>query len=136
MSRTRTFITKLLLSFWSIVITLLILEAILAVAQINTKSNTRYIPQKGTTHIPNAYYRHTVEGFSEGYFNSHGFRDYERTCEKPPNTFRILVLGDSYTEALQVALQDSFAGRLEKKLNENSTSTRFEVLNMGQSGFG
>jgi hypothetical protein len=96
----------------------------------------RFIPDKGTTYIPNAYYRHTKEGFSEGYFNSHGFRDYERTYEKAANTFRILVLGDSYVEALQVALSDAFPALLEKRLNEHSTAMRFEVLNLGQSGFG
>src|ERR1700683_3687347 len=36
--------------------------------------------------------------------NSHGFRDYERSYEKPPNTVRIAVLGNSWTEALQVPL--------------------------------
>ena len=52
---------------------------------------TRFIPGKGTTRIPNAYYRWTEEGGSEGYINSHGFRDLERTYEKPPGVFRIVV---------------------------------------------
>jgi lysophospholipase L1-like esterase len=96
----------------------------------------RHIPGKGTTYIPNAYYRYTKEGFSEGYINSHGFRDYERAYEKPANKFRILVLGDSYVEGFQVALHDTFPAVLEKKLNDASTNTRCEVLNLGQSGFG
>ena len=91
-----------------------ILEVGLAVWGINTKSNMRFIPGKGTTYIPHAYYRHTKEGFSEGYFNAHGFRDYERTYERPENTFRILVFGDSYTEGLQVPLEKTFAALLEK----------------------
>jgi lysophospholipase L1-like esterase len=115
---------------------MLALEFWLVVARINTKNNLRYIPHKGSTYIAHAYYRHTKEGFSEGYFNSHGFRDYERTYEKPANTFRILVLGDSYAEALQVALENAFPALLEKKLNENSRRVKFEVLNLGQSGFG
>ena len=112
------------------------LEVVLAVLQINQKSHVQVVPKKGITYIPGAYYRHTKEGFSEGYFNSHGFRDYERTYEKPEGTFRILVLGDSYVEALQVALDDSFPALLEKKFNAGSSSNRVEVLALGQSGFG
>lgn len=118
------------------IIFLAIMESVLAVADINTRSNTRFIPGMGNIHIPHSYYRHTKEGFSEGYFNSHGFRDHERTYAKPKNTFRILVLGDSYTEALQVALENAFPALLEKKLNEDARSIRFEVLNLGHSGFG
>jgi len=120
----------------SLAIFAILLEAGLTIIRINTKSYTRFIPDKGGTFLPNAYYRFTKEGFSEGYFNSHGFRDYERTYEKATNTFRILVFGDSYVEALQVALSDTFPALLEKMLNENSTALRFEVLNLGQSGFG
>ena len=120
----------------SLAILLAGLEAGLAAIKINMKSTTRWIPDKVGTRIPGAYYRHTKEGFSEGYFNSHGFRDYERTYEKPANTFRILVLGDSYVEALQVALENTFPALLEKALNENSPSLIFEVLSLGESGFG
>jgi hypothetical protein len=112
------------------------LEMGLALFKINTKSHVRFIPGKGTTHIPGAYYRQTKEGIFEGYFNSHGFRDRERSYQKAANSFRILVLGDSQVEAVQVALQDSFPAILEKALNEHSSSLRFEVLSLGQSGFG
>src|SRR5919108_559664 len=122
--------------FFSFVLFLLVLEAVLSITHINTKSNVRFIPGLGTTYVPHAYYRFTKEGFSEGYFNSHGFRDYERTDNKPSNVFRIIVLGDSYVEALQVELEKTFPALLEKKLNENSTSAKFEVINLGQSGFG
>jgi lysophospholipase L1-like esterase len=135
MTRFKSAVCNLGVLLSSIVILALAFEAGLAILRINTKSSMRFIPE-GTTYIPHAYYRHTKEGFSEGYFNSHGFRDYERTYEKAANTFRILVFGDSYVEALQVALSDAFPALLEKRLNENSTAIRFEVLNLGQSGFG
>jgi len=114
----------------------IVLEAVLAVVQINQKSNKQFVPNKGIVHVPGAYYRHTKEGFSQGHFNSHGFRDYERTWEKPEGTFRILVLGDSYVEALQVAHEDSFPALLQKKLNAGFSSKRVEVIALGQSGFG
>ena len=119
----------------AIAILIVFLEVGLAALKINTKSYDRFIAGKGTTYIPNAYYRHTKEGFSEGFINSHGFRDYERSWEKAANTFRILVFGDSYVEALQVALDKAFPALLEEMLNEGS-SKRIEVLSLGQSGFG
>lgn len=122
--------------FLAIFILGIILEIGLAVVQINQKSHVRLVPGKGVTYIPGAYYRHTKEGFSQGYFNSHGFRDYERTYEKPKDTFRILIFGDSYVEALQVPLEDSFPALLEKKLNTGSSTKKVEVIALGQSGFG
>src|SRR4029079_7256646 len=92
---------------------------------------------KGTTRIPHAYYRWTEEGGSEGHFTSHGFRDFERTYAKPPGVFRIVVLGDSYVEGFQVPLENAFPAQLEKQLNGQSTDgRRYEVIALGQSGFG
>ena len=131
---------RVLVNFGVLLLSLLVLmgalEILLAIIQINQKSIRRFVPGKGSTYIPGAYYRHTKEGFSEGYFNSHGFRDYERTYAKLDGTFRIMVLGDSYVEALQVPLESSFPALLEKQLNNGFSSVKFEVISMGQSGFG
>ncbi|WP_447987265.1 hypothetical protein [Nitrospira sp. Nam74] len=134
--RTAINVPNLVLLLATLVLVGVLLELLLAVSKINTKATIRWIPDKVWTQIPGAYYRHTKEGFSEGYYNSHGYRDYERTYDKPPNSFRILVLGDSYVEALQVSLEDTFSALLEKKLNAVSESMRFEVLALGESGFG
>jgi len=136
MTRYKILVVNMSIVIFSVATLGLFLEIGLAILGINTKSHIRFVLDKGTTHVPHAYYRHTKEGFSEGYFNSHGFRDYERTHEKPENSFRILVFGDSYVEGLQVSLDKTFPALLEKKLNEHSASMRFEVLNLGQSGFG
>jgi hypothetical protein len=136
MVRLKTFATNVALLVSAVVFILCSLEAALAITKFNVPDYLRFIPGKGTTFIPHAHYRHTKEGFSEGYFNSHGFRDYERTYEKPPGVFRILVLGDSYIEALQVQLEDAFTAQLEKMLNAHASSKRFEVLALGQMGFG
>lgn len=136
MIRLKSLIVNITVIFLAIFILGIILEGGLAVVQINQKSHVRLVPGKGVTYIPGAYYRHTKEGFSQGYFNSHGFRDYERTYEKPEGTFRILIFGDSYVEALQVSLEDSFPALLEEKLNAGSSTKNFEVIALGQSGFG
>lgn len=64
--------------------------------------------------------------------NSWGFRDKERTIKKEnPNIKRILVIGPSNIYGQGVTnLEERLSERLEKKLNENST-TKYEVLNLG-----
>ncbi len=75
MIRLKSLIVNVVVVFLAIFIVGVVLEVGLAVMQINQKSNVRLVPGKGVTYIPGAYYRHTKEGFSQGYFNSHGFRD-------------------------------------------------------------
>ena len=69
--------------------------------------------------------------------NSAGFHDKERTHEKPANTIRIAVLGNSWTEALQVPIEKSYASVLQQKLNESPcfAGKRVEVLNFGVAGY-
>jgi len=135
--RRRHFITvRICAVLLSLGVFAVVAEGVVAIGHYSVKANLKFVPGIGGVYIPGAYYRHTKEGFSEGYFNSHGFRDVERTYAKPKDTFRILVLGDSYVEAFQVALEKSFPSILEKKLNENGNGKKIEVLNLGQSGFG
>lgn len=136
MCRVRSFMINVGLVVMALAIILGFLEVVVAITKFNVSANVRLVPGKGITYIPHAYYRHTKEGFSDGFINSHGFRDYERTYEKRPGVFRILVLGDSYVEAFQVPLDETFTALLEKSLNGYASSTRFEVLALGQSGFG
>lgn len=69
--------------------------------------------------------------------NSHGFRDQERSYEKPPSIFRIAILGNSWTEALQVPLEKIYVSVLERELNAKAcfAGKRVEVLNFGVAGY-
>jgi lysophospholipase L1-like esterase len=67
--------------------------------------------------------------------NSLGFHDVEHTLQKPEGTYRILFLGDSFTEAIQVPLQKTFHQLIEKELNER-VDFQVEVISMGRSGAG
>jgi lysophospholipase L1-like esterase len=67
--------------------------------------------------------------------NALGFRDRDHPVSKPPGVFRVVLLGDSFMEALQVDFEDSFAHRLEGLLSEGSGRT-VEVVNAGVSGWG
>lgn len=70
--------------------------------------------------------------------NREGYRDRDHTIDKPPNTLRIAVLGDSFAEALQVNQEETFWAIMEKELQRcpNLRGRQVEVLNFGIAGFG
>ncbi|MEG4228024.1 SGNH/GDSL hydrolase family protein [Microcoleus sp. N9_B2] len=79
------------------------------------------------------------EGESFVQVNSEGLRDREHTKAKPPNTLRIAVLGDSFTEAIHVPVEQTFWSKLERKLgNCEAVKGRknVEVMNFGVQGYG
>jgi hypothetical protein len=80
---------------------------------------TRYLPQYG----------HEVS------FNQAGMRDRERATAKDQNVFRILLLGDSFMEALQVPFDSAFPSRLEQALPA-LRGKRTEVVNAAVGGWG
>jgi hypothetical protein len=69
--------------------------------------------------------------------NSLGMRDRERDVAKPDGTFRIAVLGDSFTEAKQVELDETFAAVIERQLAfcPARGERQIEVLNFGVAGY-
>lgn len=95
-------------------------------------------PLTGSWHVPKATGYWTKSCFSvKVAMNSRGLRDVEHDLAKPPGTYRVVVLGDSYAEALQVPLEDSFPKVLERELQTRAGPTpRIEVINLGVSGFG
>lgn len=70
--------------------------------------------------------------------NSDGHRDREHSLSKPDDVLRIAVLGDSFTEALQVPLEETFWHLLQQRLGEKNVfpDRKIEVMNFGVSGFG
>lgn len=87
-------------------------------------------PIVGHRHRPNIEGYFAREGLSYVRINRHGFRDKEYAIAKNDKK-RMVVLGDSYTEALQVDLEQTYHGRLEAEFAD-----RLEVLNFGVSGYG
>jgi hypothetical protein len=66
--------------------------------------------------------------------NARGLRDDRDVPYARSGAFRILVLGDSFTEGLQVDLDATFARRLERALR--AAGAPVEVLNAGVSAWG
>lgn len=68
--------------------------------------------------------------------NSCGMRGPERRIAKPPGTFRIALLGDSFAFGWGVRQEEGFAQRLEDNLNRISRGQpNFEILNLGVPGY-
>lgn len=68
------------------------------------------------------------EGFARTVLNELGMRQPPLTA-KEPGVERILVLGDSFTQAIQVSDQAMFTRQLQERLGDRS-----EVINDGRSG--
>jgi len=68
-------------------------------------------------------------------YDARGLRAARDVATTPaPGTFRILVLGDSYTEGLQV--EAPWPRRLERRLNRDASPVlRYEVLNAAVAGW-
>lgn len=69
--------------------------------------------------------------FYFGHLGQKNLQDYPYSSEKPVNTFRIGIVGDSYTFAPFMQFTDAFPKILERMLNLNETAMRGEVINYG-----
>lgn len=67
--------------------------------------------------------------------NSMGLRDEEHPIKKPEKTFRIAVLGDSFTFPLGVRTEDAYHTLLEKQLQKDNLGTDIEVINFAVPGY-
>ena len=76
------------------------------------------------------YTPHTVQ------YNGFGMHDEPVTFDKPPNTTRILIMGDSYAQGLQLPMEQGFPDLLEANLNDSSSATRYEVINLSVDTLG
>ncbi len=76
-------------------------------------------------------YRHKVA------LNSRGMHDTEHRIEKKEGVFRIMMLGDSFVEAFQVAEHQTSHQVLEDILNSSAPpDIKFEVISAGVGGWG
>lgn len=68
--------------------------------------------------------------------NKFNYRDIEHNIEKPPNVFRIFILGDSQTVGHGIDnLEDTWPKRLESLLNSDLSNKRFEIINSAYQGW-
>jgi hypothetical protein len=129
---------RLRLILVSIVVTLLVCEVALRVRGVTfaLPPSWSYHPVLGWTQPRGRSFDAEAGGrrFRTS-FNRLGFRDDEHTLEKPAGVRRIVVIGDSYCEALQVPLETTFFRQLEARLNARGNE-RWETINLGVGDFG
>ena len=117
---------------------LVFLEIALRLAGVSFQDFYKADPVRGVAHRAGARGWFRREGRQYIVINRDGFRDRDHPRLKPPGTYRIAILGDSFTEALQVRLEDGFASVLERELASCPTlkSKVIEVFNFGVSNYG
>ena len=96
-----------------------------------------YHPVYGYFHRPGASgWIETPEFVSYVSFNSRGLRDREIEVPKPPDRYRVMVLGDSFVEGAQVPVEDTVSRRLEPLLASAVPGRPVDTVNAGNAGFG
>ena len=83
-----------------------------------------------TTTVGTDDYYHNLQ------LNSVGMHDNEHQQSKPANTFRILVLGDSFVRAHQVKEEETSHQVLESLLNSGDSPQHFETISAGVDAWG
>jgi len=66
--------------------------------------------------------------------NSQGFRGPEYTLAHPPNTFRIVIIGDDATSGFRVPFEETFPAMLGRLLDAKCNQIHFEVIPLGVPG--
>jgi hypothetical protein len=129
---------KFLLVLVGVIIALLLCEAGLRLFGIEYPFFYDYDPVVGFRLRPGTKGYYLKEGGGYVSINSDGLRDREHAIQKPPNTLRIAVLGDSFAEAMQVNQKEAFWAVMAKELKkcENLKGRNIEVINFGISGLG
>jgi len=69
-------------------------------------------------------------------YNAWGFRGPIPEPKTSPDTVRIVLLGDSQTEGLQVRLDETYGSVLQQELERLVPARRFEVVNLAVSAYG
>lgn len=128
----RNFLYNLILLVVVVIFTLLSAEVILRTTHLFgartsfTKPDDKY----GWRFVPLATYWYNN---ASGKINRYGWRDVAWELNKALGVYRVAIVGDSFVEAFQVPLADTFHKIAEKQLNSNGYQV--ELMSFGQSGF-
>lgn len=135
--RIRNLTLSLTLAAAAVVVTALVLEVFLRATHFAGARIAWTQPDDriGWRFTPGREYWHFKENDHpiSGRINSLGWRDVDRSPEKPPGVLRVAVLGDSFVEALQVELDSTFCRIAERELAV-ALGRPVEVMNFGRSG--
>jgi hypothetical protein len=136
--RTKRLFSKLLLILIGVLFGIAVAEIALRIAGYSFPLFYTFDNSRGYSLLPGAEGLYKLEGQSYVRINNDGLRDREHSINKPDNTVRIAVIGDSYPEALQVSMEQAFWSIMQTKLNDCHAfgGKNVEVINFGVSGYG
>ena len=138
MKRPRNLKQKLLLVMFGLVFGLVVSEIFLRLIGYSYPLFYTTDYYRGFALQPGVEGHYQREGESYVRINSDGLRDREHAKAKPAGTVRIAVLGDSFSEAMHLPIDQTFWSQLERKLQECQAfpGQNLEVINFGVSGYG
>lgn len=138
MKRPRNLKKKLLLVTFGLLFGLFMTEVFLRVIGYSYPLFYTTDYYRGFSLQPGVAGHYQREGESDVRINSDGLRDREHAKPKPADTVRIAVLGDSFSEAMHVPMEQTFWSLLERQLQECNAfpGKKIEVINFGVSGYG
>jgi len=116
------------------IITLLCFEFYFQTSEISLPSTVQDDSTFGRSFKPHARINLIKESFYMGEVNELGYLGPAYPVEKPSNTIRIALIGDSFVEGFQVADKYHFRNILENELKRKIRNQNIEVLNFGRSG--
>src|SRR5262250_2354416 len=108
---------KLALIAAGVALGLTVAESAVRVAGLGPPEVRSYDPVRGWQLKPGALGRQRSEGSADVTINGGGFRGPDVAIAKPPGVVRIAVVGDSFTEAMQVPYADCFSAVTERELS-------------------
>src|SRR3984893_12095503 len=118
MKRPRNLRKKLLLVLFGLLMGLFMSEVFLRVIGYSFPIFYTTDYYRGFSLSPGVAGHYQREGESDVRINSDGLRDREHTKAKPADTVRIALLGDSFAEAMQVPLEQTFWSLMERRLQD------------------
>jgi hypothetical protein len=142
-SRWRTLVSRLVAVVVGLLLSLLLLEVGVRLANLAPPPDPNPAiwqphPLFGWWHIPHSgglFHSPYHEFAAEVRINARSLRDREIGYDNPTGALRVLSLADSFGEALQVNLDDTYPKRLERLLAASS-GRPVEVINAGVGGWG
>jgi hypothetical protein len=118
----------------SLIVALVLIDAYLQLAGIQTPMETRIDPELGPSYIPNKWITRFNEGFFMGAVNAYGYMGPGRPPRRVGREKRILLLGDSFVLGHTVLPRQYFGHYLEDRLRA-STGRDVQALNFGKADF-
>jgi hypothetical protein len=134
----RHIVGNLLLVLFGLIVGLALAEAAVRLLGLGRPGFFVYDRATGWSLRPGASGWQREEGRAWIEINNVGMRDRDHALQKPPGTLRVAVLGDSFTEAQQVAQADTYCALLQPDLGSCPAlhGRAVETLNFGCDSYG